>query len=466
MASGFLVVLLLYGNVFPLQRPVEITRHEANQSQATQWRISPSFKFDALCFLNTLTGDPFYVRYYEDEYKRVEPLLTPEARRALTSLKRKVKDENKTIISAFLSVLFSATGDQTLDDMLSTIENSRRMQDELKRTTYYSESGWNIYKSIRQDLKIIFTFLKEIHFDVYWEKNILPRVLRRIEDVKNELSQYDVIAEVERYRGFALPFHEITVYMLFYSHPHGIKITGIRYLANLRWPTRVVLQNAVHELFHPPYDLNGDRELKDQLFQLKKDAFLMDKILNHNPDYGYNSFESFIEEDCVRALEQLACESLKIASDAHRRWREEDDGIHVFAVALYSIMKEEKYNQRGEKFRDFLIRNIKSGVLAAGRIKPLYEAFYAQSEAATLRLSPRPAERRAEEGQPLNSPSDDQARAAALCSLVAASSVARSSGTWNSRVAVQNSCHSGVTLSKMIFSSIKIPSVTAKFSCR
>jgi hypothetical protein len=59
--------------------------------------------------------------------------------------------------------------------------------------------------------------------------------------------------------------------------------------------------------------------------------------------------------------------------------QEEDDGVHVLAVALYSIMKEEKYNQRKEKFRDFLIRNIRSGKLSAGRIKPLYEAFYARN---------------------------------------------------------------------------------------
>jgi hypothetical protein len=226
------------------------------------------------------------------------------------------------------------------------------------------------------------------------------------------------------------------------------------------------LQNAVHELLHPPYDLPNDRELKDQLFQLKKDVFLMDKILSHNPDYGYNSFESFIEEDCVRALEQLACENLKIASDAHRRWQEEDEGIHVFAVALYSIMKEEKYNQRKEKFRDFLIRNISSGKLAAGRIKPLYDAFYAQSAAATL--SPRPAERRGEEGQPFSSLSDNQAgaEAARICSLVWASIVMRSAGILNSSVVAQNSLHSGVMSSKMTFSSMKIPSVTTKFSCR
>ena len=377
IASGFLLLVLLYQTQFPIAQAVEMIPSGPNLSSATQWQLSPSFKFDVLCFLNTLTDDPFYRRHYQDEYKRVEPLITPEARRALSNLKLRVKDENKNIISAFLSVLFSATEDQTLDDMLRTLESSGKMQDELKRTPYYSEGAWSIYKSIRPDLKIIFTFLKSIHFEAYWAEKILPKVERRIAEMKNELQPHDVVAAVESYRGFALPSRQITVFVLYYSHPHGIKITGMRYLAHLQWPTKVVLQNAVHELFHPPYDLTVDRELKDLLLQLKKDAFLMDKVLNHDPNYGYNSFESFIEEDCVRALEQMASESLQIGSDAHRRWKEEDDGMHVFAVALYSIMKEEKYNQRKEKFRDFLIRNMRSGKLSAGRIKPLYEAFYA-----------------------------------------------------------------------------------------
>src|SRR5438045_3172981 len=73
----------------------------------TDWRIQPSFTFDTVCLLNVLTGDPFYVGYYKDEYARFEPQLTPAARAALANLKRKIKDEKKNIISAFLALYFS-----------------------------------------------------------------------------------------------------------------------------------------------------------------------------------------------------------------------------------------------------------------------------------------------------------------------------------------------------------------------
>jgi hypothetical protein len=142
------------------------------------------------------------------------------------------------------------------------------------------------------------------------------------------------------------------------------------------WPFAIVLRNAVHEMMHPPFDLAGDNELRNALFTFKSDEFLMDRILNHDPAYGYNSFEGFIEEDCVQALEQIINERMGIEIDPHRRWKESDGGMHVFAVALYRVMKEENFNEKGEPFRDFLVRMIQSEKLAPGKLKQIYDDFY------------------------------------------------------------------------------------------
>jgi ABC-type oligopeptide transport system substrate-binding subunit len=131
-------------------------------------------------------------------------------------------------------------------------------------------------------------------------------------------------------------------------------------------------------MIHPPYDLPNDAELREALSLLEDDEFLMDKVLNHNPAFGYNSFKGFIEEDCVQALEQIINEKLGIEREARQRWKESDDGMHVFAVALYEVMKEENYNKQGELFRDFLIRMIRSGRLGPGKIKDIYEHFYSE----------------------------------------------------------------------------------------
>lgn len=345
--------------------------------ETTDWHIESSLKYDALCFLNTLTEDPFYLRYYQDEFERFKPKLTTQAQDALKNLKRIIKEENKGIISAFLCLYFSATKDETLDDMLETLDNSTTMQTNLKMTPYYSDNDWQLYESVKPHLKIILQFLKEIDFGSYWKENIRPEIEEKITYIKEKLPEYNVIKKVESHLGFALQSNTITVYMLYYAQPHGIKITGTRFLTDVAWPFEIVLRNAVHEMMHPPYDLEHDDELRKNLESLKKDEFLMDMVIHHNPAFGYNTFEGFIEEDCVQALEQIINEKLGIGKEAHKRWRECDDGMHVFAIALYNIMKEENYNEKGELFRDFLIKMIKTGKLAPGKIKSIYDNFYA-----------------------------------------------------------------------------------------
>ena len=169
---------------------------KAKLHNTTDWRIQPSFKYDTLCFLGVLTGDPFYVNYYKNEYAKFEPQLTPDALTALANLKRKIKDENKNIISGFLTLYFSATDDQTLDDMLRTLQNSDRMKRNLKKTSYYNETGWKLYESVREDLRTVFLFLRSIKFEDYWQRKVLPVIERKIAEIVKDLPKYNVMAEV------------------------------------------------------------------------------------------------------------------------------------------------------------------------------------------------------------------------------------------------------------------------------
>ncbi|NIM57355.1 MAG: hypothetical protein GTO16_00215 [Candidatus Aminicenantes bacterium] len=381
--SSIIIFCFLAPSILTGHARAEISK-SSNQEEIrihylTDWQIEPSLKYDVLCFLNTLTADSFYLKHYKPEYEEFEKALKKPVKKALSNLKRKIKDEKRGIISTFFCLYFSAVEDKTIDDMLLTIENSESMRKSLIKTPYYSDAGWRLYESVGNDLKTVLIFLKEIQFEFYWKKYILPKINETIKQIRGELPKYNIIDEVEAHLGFKLPSRKITAYILYFSKPHGIKITGTRYLTNVAWPLEVVLRNAIHEMMHSPYDLASDIELKKVISLLKKDKFLMDKVLNHNPSYGYNSFEAFIEEDCVQALEQIINEKLDLEVEAHKRWQEADEGMHVFAVALYSVMKKKKFNRKAEKFRDFLIRMIQSGELAPGRIKAIYDNFYAKS---------------------------------------------------------------------------------------
>lgn len=251
-----------------------------------------------------------------------------------------------------------------------------RIKADLQKTVYYNKDAWKLFESVEKDLKIILQFLKDEHFDVYWREEILPKIKAKTPSIAEHLSVYDVIPEVEKHLGYNLASKKIVVYALYFSRPHGMKLIGARFITDISYPPDVVLRVAIHELLHPPYDLSKDRELRKALDTLRADEFLTDKIRNHNPSFGYNSFESFVEEDCVRALDQIIGERLGLKTDARRRFKEEDDGMHVLAAALYNLMKQEKYDGRQEIFRNFLLRVLLSGKLSAGKIKPLYDNFY------------------------------------------------------------------------------------------
>ena len=329
-----------------------------------------------MCFLNIICADPFYLRYYQKEYDDFLPKLTPRVQKSLRNLRRIIKDENKSIISAFLCLYFSATTDESIIEMINTIKNPREMQKNLQKTPYYEEKDWQMFESLREDLEIILQFLISVDFYADWQDYILPKIQQKIDVFTEVITKYNVILEDELVLGYSLPSNEITVYVLNFSKPHGIKITDTRFLTYYNWPFTIVIRNAIHEMLHPPFDLERDLELRGVLETLKSDEFIMDKVVNHNPAFGYNTFEGYIEEDCVQALEQIASEKLNIEKDPHKGWKEKDDGMHVFAVALYKCMKEENYNHKGEIFRDFLVRKIKSGVLKAGKIKEIYDEFY------------------------------------------------------------------------------------------
>jgi hypothetical protein len=364
---------VLSSQVFP---HVILSQQEARIHYITDWKIEPSLKYDAICLINTLTGDPFYLKHYQREYEKFAKELSDPVKEALAHLQQAIKQDNRLILSAFLSLYFSATDEDTLDGLLKVLENSEDMQKNLKETPYYSDAGWDLFESVRKDLKTVFVFLKDIQFESYWRKYVVPKAVERIKKIHKELPKYNVVAEVEAHLGVRLPSHRITVYLLYFTKPHGLKVTGTRFLTHVDWPFAIVLRNAVHEMMHPPFELGGDEELRKTLSSLENDEFLMDRIRNHDPAFGYNSFEGFIEEDCVQALDQIINERMRIGIDPRKRWRESDGGMHVFAVALYSVMKEEHFNEKGEPFRDFLVRMIRSKKLAPGKIKSIYESFY------------------------------------------------------------------------------------------
>jgi hypothetical protein len=346
-------------------------------NRRTRWRIEPSFAFDLLGFFNALSGDPFYLAYHRVEYDTFAPRLGAAAHAALAGVKRTIKDEGGEIVSAVLCYLFSGTADRTLDDVLGTVAGTRpppaaRGDDPTFRRFLPP------YEAARPDLEVALLALRAAGFEDYWRREIAPRIEDRCRGLDVELAPYDVVAEVERVLGAPHPAAEYTVYVLCYTRPHGVALMDRAFLTDHTWSREVVVRAAAHELMHPPYDLDGEEGLRDAIGSLAADPLLRVRFDGHDPDYGYNTFDGYIEEGCVRALDQLVAERLGVARDPRERWLQEDGGMHVFAACLYDAMREEGDNARGERFGDFLARQIATG-LAPGTIEPRYRRFYGGS---------------------------------------------------------------------------------------
>jgi hypothetical protein len=343
----------------------------------TDWQLKPSLKYDTLCLLNALSGDPYYLTYYQAEYEHFHPLFTPEENAAFAQLKHIIKDNGGGIISANLALYFSAVDDETLPEMIRTAHDSNAMQAALKKTPYWSEEGWQNYQEARPALETALAALNRINFPAYWAQTVKQKIEHRIAGLSSDLPKYNIVPAIESRLGFPLPSQTITVYLLAYSEPHGIRITGLRFLTHISYPFDIVLHNAIHESMHPPYDAN-DPAVREAIDLLGRDSLIADKVKHHDASFGYNTASGYIEEDSVQALEQIISEEFGVTRDARAYWKEQDDGMHQLAVAIYVNYKR-AFSQTRQPYSKWFVHAVQTGDLRGDNLQLTIKTFFSAS---------------------------------------------------------------------------------------
>src|ERR1039457_4672024 len=341
---------------------------------STDWQLRASLKYDTLCLLNALSGDPYYLHYYQAEYNRFHPLFTPEEQAAFAQLKQVIKDEGHGIISAKLALYFSAVDDETLPEMIRTAHDSAVMEEALKKTSYWSADEWQNYEAARPALEAALRALDRVGFPAYWAANAKPKIEKRIAEISLELPKYNIIPVIESYLGFPLPSQTITVYLLAYSQPHGIRITGLRFLTHVSYPFSIVLHNAIHEPMHPPFHVD-DPKVHDAIDLLGRDPLVVDKVQHHDPSFGYNTTAGYIEEDSVQALEQLVSERVGVGRNPCEYWKEQDGGMHVLAAAMYTDYKQGLF-PNPQSYSQWFKRAVQDGQLRGSNLQQTVQSFF------------------------------------------------------------------------------------------
>lgn len=354
--------------------PSHLFAETAPLHTSTDWQLKPSLKYDTLCLLNVLSGDPYYLHYYQAEYDHFHPLFTPEEQAAFAQLKHVIKDEGHGIVSAKLALYYSAVDDETLPEMIRTAHDSAAMEAALQKTSYWSADGWQNYELARPALEVALRALDRVGFPAYWASNAKAKIDKRIAEISPELPKYNIIPVIESYLGFPLSSQTIAVYLLAYSEPHGIRITGLRFLTHVSYPFSIVLHNAIHEPMHPPYHAD-DPKVREAIDLLGRDPLVIDKVQHHDSSFGYNTTAGYIEEDSVQALEQLVSEKFGVGRNACKYWQGQDGGMHVLAVAMYTGYKQAS-SPTPEPYSQWFTRAVQDGQLRGRQLEKAVQSFF------------------------------------------------------------------------------------------
>ena len=348
----------------------------------TQWSLEPSLEFDTLCLLNALSGDPFYLQYYQAEHDHFVPLLTADERESFRTLRRIFKEEAGGIISAQLALYFSAVEAGTLEQMIRIASDSTSMREALQRTPYWSADQWAVYERSRPALKRALEALRRVRFPAYWALHAKPLIEKRIAELRPQLSRFDVVRAIEPRLGHPLASRRIRVFLLAYSEPHGIRVTGTRFLTHYSYPFEIVVRNAIHEMMHPPYDEKSP-PIAEALRQLGADPRIRSAVERHDRSYGYNSVAGYVEEDAVQALEAVVARDLGMPRDQRAYWKEQDGGMHVLAAATYvQLLRAEEARGAPVVFPAFFATEVGSGHLTGEELVRTIDAFFAGSSSS------------------------------------------------------------------------------------
>jgi hypothetical protein len=137
----------------------------------------------------------------------------------------------------------------------------------------------------------------------WWAGHAEGDLLQRCGDLRESFAAYDLVPLVERHTGTVFDARAVELCVLRWAAPHGIRVTGTRFLTDVRYNADTVLNIAVHELLHPPWPKR--HPVKGCLDALAADPFLAARFAGRDPAAGYNSWASYAEEDAAQALDQF-----------------------------------------------------------------------------------------------------------------------------------------------------------------
>ena len=323
---------------------------------------------DALLLIGAASGDLMQAHIYSEEIAAVRGQMSAEGIAALDSLDAVLRQELGRLTGPSLAYFFSAGPVATLDDVIeSAADPIARLKPGLEMSPNWDTKEFESAARLMPAVHTALLALRDTGFVEQYHQESLPDIVAAIASDYAPVISHDLIPEQERLLGRGLD-PQIDIIIVRYAKPYGMRILGQRFVAYYGWDAETQLRIAAHEIFHPPYDPN-DAELIDLLSELRSDPWLMSIVHDHDPQFGYNSFEGVVDEGSTQALDQIVSDRLGFAEEPGERWRKSDGGMHMLAAALYHAMRESGFADDGGSYSEWFKNALRSGLLSPSEVK-------------------------------------------------------------------------------------------------
>lgn len=309
----------------------------------------PCYGLDLLCLMNTMTGDAYYLKHYQEVYDRYGRDIPQDVKDAFA---RMVAESGSAVLSPALTLLASAVPGFDTRDVVEVLRDREAMTRGIGASPYdftpeelQQYYGWF-------DTAVI-PMIQALHNAGHaedWAQERLPQIQGRCAEVEAYAQEHDIGGMIDQLRGGEMG--DITIYMCSYARPHGIKLCGDALISDISYRLETVIANVTHEVFHPPYT---EKDVRAVLDAMARQPFVLEAFEGQNPMSGYGTMDGFLEENIVEALGTYIVYQLGIETDPDAYFHEHDGGSHVVSPHFFWYLVNTPKPQ-DEAFAPYLAR--------------------------------------------------------------------------------------------------------------
>lgn len=295
-----------------------------------QIAITYAYSLDMANFLSIMTGDEFYVSRHPEAHALWSTRLSEGAKQAIASAVA-INDGSAMLGPQICSIISAIPGFHEAD--LATLLT--RPDQEYEAWPYYTPEKWVQAKEMLQALLPAVRDLEDLGFHTYWTTERLPLIKSGIEVMHQSLSTLSInighaAASMLGSSQFN-PDDQLELYMCTFASPHGIRITGRRFISDVQFTPAVTTRVGIHEMFHPPYEL---ADVEVEAAALIADPLFQTSFQTKDPKFGYATETGFLEENIVEALELFVSQRAGLMQDPIEYLLRHDEGSHTLSVVL------------------------------------------------------------------------------------------------------------------------------------